>query len=158
MDDLSASLIISSFKEKGKTLATAESCTGGGLGQRLTSVSGSSAVYKGGVISYCNEVKHRLLGVDQELLDKFGAVSAQVAEKMASGVRAAIRSDIGIAITGLAGPESDGSGKPVGLVYIGISNGLRTNSFEFHFFGDRETIRAKAEDEAFLLLLAWLAA
>ena len=158
MDDLSASLIISSFKGKGKTLATAESCTGGGLGQRLTSVSGSSAVYKGGVISYCNEVKHRLLGVDQELLDKFGAVSAQVAEKMASGVRAAIRSDIGIAITGLAGPESDGSGKPVGLVYIGISNGLRTNSFEFHFFGDRETIRAKAEDEAFLLLLAWLAA
>ena len=91
----------------GKTLATAESCTGGGIGAALTAIPGSSAVYKGGIISYTNWVKHNLLGVDQHLLDTLGAVSAPVAEAMAKGAREAIQADIAVSVTGLAGPGGD---------------------------------------------------
>ena len=89
---------------RGKTLVTAESCTGGGIGAALTAVSGSSAVFKGGIISYCNEVKHRVLGVEQLPLDTLAAVSGPVAEQMAAGARHVQDADIAVSVTGLVGP------------------------------------------------------
>ena len=137
----------------GKTLATAESCTGGGIGAALTAIPGSSAVYKGGIISYTNWVKHNLLGVDQHLLDTLGAVSAPVAEAMAKGAREAIQADIAVSVTGLAGPGGDEFGNPVGLVFIGYSDAGKTLSRRFLFPGSREEIRQAACQEALKLSL-----
>lgn len=138
---------------RGKTLVTAESCTGGGIGAALTAVPGSSAVYKGGIISYTNWVKHNLLGVDQKLLDTLGAVSAPVAEAMAEGARKVLRSDIAVSVTGLAGPGGDEFGNPVGLVFIGYSDCRKTLSRRFLFPGDREAVRQNACREALKLVL-----
>ena len=138
---------------RGKTLVTAESCTGGGIGAALTAVPGSSAVYKGGIISYTNWVKHNLLGVDQKLLDTLGAVSAPVAEAMAEGARKVLRADIAVSVTGLAGPGGDEFGNPVGLVFIGYSDCRKTLSRRFLFPGDRETVRQNACREALKLVL-----
>ena len=107
---------------RGQTLAVAESCTGGWLGQTLTEASGSSSYFLGGVISYSNEVKANLLDVDRQILDQHGAVSAIVAEQMARGVKAKLQSDWGISITGIAGPTGGTETKPVGLVYVGIAD------------------------------------
>lgn len=137
----------------GKTLATAESCTGGGIGAALTAVPGSSSVYKGGIISYTNWVKHNLLGVDQHLLDTLGAVSAPVAEAMAKGAREAIQADIAVSVTGLAGPGGDEFGNPVGLVFIGYSDAGKTLSRRFLFPGSREEIRQAACREALKFIL-----
>lgn len=137
----------------GKTLATAESCTGGGIGAALTAIPGSSAVYKGGIISYTNWVKHNLLGVDQHLLDTLGAVSAPVAEAMAKGARKALQADIAVSVTGLAGPGGDEFGNPVGLVFIGYSDAGKTLSRRFLFPGSREEIRQAACREALQLIL-----
>ena len=137
----------------GKTLATAESCTGGGIGEALTAVSGSSAVYKGGIISYCNEIKHKLLGVDAFLLDTFGAVSAPVAEAMAVGARTMLVTDVAVSVTGLAGPGGDEFGNPVGTVFIGYADETRTRVFQYHFSGDRETVRRQAVSAALELVL-----
>ena len=138
----------------GQTLSTAESCTGGGIGSALTSVSGSSAVYKGGIISYCNEIKHELLGVDLELLQMVGAVSAPVAEAMAIGVRKALNTDVAVSVTGLAGPGGDEYGNSVGTVFIGYSDTRTTMSVEYHFLGDREQVRDQAVMAALNLVLA----
>lgn len=138
---------------RGMTLATAESCTGGGIGAALTAVPGSSAVYKGGIISYTNWVKHNLLGVDQQLLDTLGAVSAPVAEAMAEGARKALQADIAVSVTGLAGPGGDEFGNPVGLVFIGYSDRTKTISHRFLFPGDRESVRENACREALRLVL-----
>ena len=100
---------------KGKTLATAESCTGGGIGAALTAVPGSSAVYKGGVVSYTNDVKMGVLGVPTEWIEKYGAVSPWVAMEMASGVRGLLHTDVAVSVTGLAGPGGDEYGHPVNL-------------------------------------------
>lgn len=129
---------------RGKTLATAESCTGGGIGQLITAVPGASKVYKGGIVSYCNEIKHSLLGVDNEMLQKFGAVSAPVAKAMAEGARKALQTDVAISVTGLAGPDGDEYGNPVGRVYIGYCDANGTESREFTFSGDRESVREQA--------------
>lgn len=129
---------------KGKTLVTAESCTGGGIGAALTAVPGSSAVFKGGIISYTNAVKVSQLGVDSNLLERAGAVSAPVAEMMAVGVRKALDADIAISVTGLAGPDGDSYQNPVGTVYIGYADGVNTFSKEFLFQGNREDIRRQA--------------
>ena len=137
----------------GKTLATAESCTGGGIGAALTAIPGSSAVYKGGIISYTNWVKHNLLGVDRHLLDTLGAVSAPVAEAMAKGAREAIQADIAVSVTGLAGPGGDEFGNPVGLVFIGYSDAGKTLSRRFIFPGSREEIRQAACREALKFIL-----
>ena len=137
----------------GKTLATAESCTGGGIGAALTAIPGSSAVYKGGIISYTNWVKHNLLGVDQHLLDTLGAVSAPVAEAMAKGAREAIQADIAVSVTGLAGPGGDEFGNPVGLVFIGYSDAGKTLSRRFLCPGSREEIRQAACREALKFIL-----
>lgn len=138
---------------RGKTLVTAESCTGGGIGAALTTVPGSSDVYKGGIISYTNWVKHNLLGVDQKLLDTLGAVSAPVAEAMAEGARKVLRADIAVSVTGLAGPGGDEFGNPVGLVFIGYSDCRKTLSRRFLFPGDREAVRQNACREALKLVL-----
>ena len=138
----------------GKTLCTAESCTGGGIGAALTAISGSSAVYKGGIISYTNQVKHDLLGVDYALLDSYGAVSAPVAEAMAAGARKALKADIAVSVTGLAGPGGDDFGNPVGRVDIGYSDAKVTLHREFTFSGDREEVRRQAAQEALKLILA----
>ena len=138
---------------KGKTLVTAESCTGGGIGAALTAVAGSSSVFKGGIISYCNEVKNSALGVPQALLNEVGAVSAPVAEAMAAGARKALTADIAVSVTGLAGPDGDSYGNPVGTVFIGFADGSGTRSREYHFSGDRAQIRKSAVKAALELIL-----
>ena len=137
----------------GRTLATAESCTGGLLGKQITDLPGSSAAYLGGVISYSNEVKQKLLGVSAADLSAFGAVSEPVARQMAEGVRRTVGSDYGVGITGIAGPGSDGTQKPVGLVYIGVSDGATTLVQQFRFSGSREAVREQACAAAVSLLL-----
>lgn len=117
---------VEKLKEKNKTLALAESCTGGWVSKIITDVSGASAVYQGGVCSYSNEVKMNILGVKEETLATFGAVSEQVAVQMAEGVKKALNSNIGVGITGIAGPLSDNTAKPVGLIYVAISNEDKT--------------------------------
>ena len=138
---------------QGRTLATAESCTGGGIGAALTSVSGSSAVYKGGIISYTNWVKENLLSVPEDVLDTFGAVSAPVAEAMAKGAREALKADIAVSVTGLAGPGGDAYGNPVGTVYIGYSDEYVTFSRHFLFSGSREDVRSQAIQAALDIIL-----
>lgn len=138
---------------RGKSLATAESCTGGGIGAALTAVSGASAVYKGGVISYCNEIKNAVLGVSSEVLESMGAVSAPVAEAMAQGARKALNADIAVSVTGLAGPGGDEYGNPVGTVFIGYSDEKVTLARHFLFSGTREEIRNHAVNAALKLIL-----
>lgn len=133
-NDTLASVVGELLRAKGQTLSVAESCTGGGLGQMLTEISGSSDYFWGGVISYDNSVKERLLGVNSEDLAKFGAVSFIVAEQMATGVRDRLATSWGLSITGIAGPGGGTDTKPVGLVYIGLAgpNG-EVKSFEYRF-------------------------
>ena len=117
----------------GKTLVTAESCTGGGIGAALTAIPGSSKVYKGGIISYTNDVKIGQLGVEPELLNTFGAVSAPVAESMAIGARRALAADIAVSVTGLAGPDGDDFGNSVGTVFVGYADSEITVSRKYSF-------------------------
>lgn len=137
----------------GKTLVTAESCTGGSVGASLTAVPGSSGVYNGGVICYTNKVKKNVLGVDSELLSRCGPVSAPVAQALAAGVRNLIRADVAISVTGLAGPTGDSYGNPVGTVFIGFDSEGFSIVREFHFSGDREAVRRQATAEALKLIL-----
>ncbi len=145
-----ASKVLSALK--GRTLATAESCTGGGIGAALTAVPGASSVYKGGVISYCNEIKHTLLGVDMQLLDTVGAVSAPVAEAMAQGARRALGTDLAVSSTGLLGPGGDDFGNAVGTVFLGIAWKTGSLAREYRFSGNREQIRQQAVEAALKLL------
>lgn len=148
--------VLEALKSRHWTLSTAESCTGGGIGSALTAVPGSSTAYLGGVISYTNAVKHALLGVPDEILSLYGAVSRETAACMAEGVRKVTGSHLGVSVTGLAGPNSDGSGKPVGLVYIGCANEARTVVNEFVFQGDRTEVRQQAIISALELSLEML--
>lgn len=138
---------------QGKTIATAESCTGGGVGQALTSVPGSSAVFKGGIVSYCDEIKHKLLGVPEAMLQEFGAVSAPVAEAMARGAKAALDTDAALSVTGLAGPGADDFGNPVGTVFVGWCDEKRCFSRRYHFSGDREEVRRQAIEKSLQLIV-----
>ena len=137
----------------GKTLVTAESCTGGGIGAALTAISGSSAVYKGGIISYTNEVKANVLGVGREALEQFGAVSAPVAAAMAAGARNVLCADVAVSVTGLAGPGGDEYGNPVGTVYIGYEDEKRSLVKKYLFEGDRETVRNQTIEAALKTVL-----
>lgn len=137
----------------GKTLATAESCTGGMIGQLLTSISGASLVYKGGVISYTNEVKQNVLGVSTETLTTHGAVSAKTAEEMAAGACRVMNADMAVSVTGLAGPGGDEFGNPVGTVFIGFACKDKSEVKEYHFSGDREAVRRQAAEAAIKLIL-----
>ncbi len=138
---------------RGKTLVTAESCTGGGIGAALTAIPGSSAVYKGGIISYTNQVKQSVLGVDGTLLETYGAVSAQVAQAMAQGARKVLKADVAVSVTGLAGPTGDDSGQPVGTVFIGYCDNEKLFAKHFCFDGDRESVRNQAIQAALELIL-----
>jgi len=137
----------------GKTLVTAESITGGGIGSVLTGVPGSSAVYKGGIISYCDEVKASALGVAPDILLKKGAVSAEVARQMAIGAREKLKANVAVSVTGLAGPDGDEYGNPVGTVFIGYADGACAISREYHFRGDREAVRTQTIRAALELIL-----
>ena len=138
---------------KGKTLVTAESLTGGGIGAALTAVPGSSAVYNGGVVSYTNKVKKNLLGVDGKMLSTYGPVSAPVAQAMATGVRELIHADYAVSVTGLAGPTGDDYGNPVGTVFIGFESDNISIVKQFRFSGDRDDVRRQAIVEALKLIL-----
>ena len=109
------------LKEQGKTFAAAESCTGGEIARRITDISGASVVFRGGVVSYWSEVKRDALGVPQKMLEEYGAVSGQVARAMAQGVREITGADLAVSVTGVAGPDSDDRGNPVGTVFIGLA-------------------------------------
>ena len=137
----------------GKRLATAESLTGGGIGQAITSVSGASAVFAGGIISYTNQVKHKVLGVPMELLNTCGAVSAPVAKAMAQGAKRVIGADVAVAVTGLAGPDGDEFGNPVGTVFIGYADEQTAFARECHFTGDRAQVREQTIEAALALIL-----
>src|ERR687886_186421 len=136
----------------GFTVATAESCTGGLISQRLTSVSGSSNYFMEGVVTYSNEAKTRLLGVPAELIAARGAVSAEVAEAMAEGVKRRAATDFGLAVTGVAGPGGGTPEKPVGLVYISLSDDAHTEHRRVMLPGDRHLIRWRASQAALDLL------
>jgi len=133
---------------KRETLAVAESCTGGLLAQRITSISGSSRSFLGGAVVYSNELKTDFCGVPPALIGEHGAVSADVAEAMARGIRQRTGASMGVGITGIAGPNGGTEQKPVGLVYIAVSYGAKTESLECNFRGDRERIRMWASQQA----------
>jgi nicotinamide-nucleotide amidase len=142
-DDTIASVTGNLLKAVQQTVSVAESCTGGGLGHLLTATAGSSAYFWGGVISYDNQVKVKLLDVDPEVLEQQGAVSAEVACQMAAGVRDRLNTTWGLSITGIAGPDGGTNAKPVGLVYIGVASETGVESFRYLFgaFRDRNFIR-----------------
>ncbi len=129
------------LRERHLQLAVAESCTGGLIAQRLTNISGSSEYFLGGVVSYANSLKAEFLGVDKVVLEQVGAVSRQVAEAMAVGIRSRAAADIGLAVTGIAGPEGGTEEKPVGTVYIGIATAEGSWVSKFLFTGDRQQVR-----------------
>lgn len=133
------------------TLAVAESCTGGLVGTLITDVPGSSSYFIGGVIAYSNEVKRDELEVPQAMLDRFGAVSREVAQAMAEGARARLGSTLAIAVTGVAGPEGGTPDKPVGLTHVAVASPQRTTVREFRFRGDRRANRRQAATEALRL-------
>jgi nicotinamide-nucleotide amidase len=137
-------LVLDACLEQGLTLATAESCTGGMVAQRLTSVPGSSRVFLGAVVAYSNEVKEVELGVPLEVLERHGAVSAEAAAAMAAGARERLGADIAVAVTGIAGPNGGSQEKPVGLVYLHAESPSGSRSADFVFPGDREGVRRRA--------------
>ncbi|MBR4053554.1 MAG: CinA family protein [Clostridia bacterium] len=142
--------------QSGRTVAYAESCTGGLVAKLLTDLPGSSSVFRGGFVTYCNEMKEALLGVKRETLEKHFAVSAQTAEEMALGALERTGAEFAVSTTGVAGPSGDESGKPLGTVYIAIAKrtpaGMEAKAAEYHFPGDRSAVREQAAREALALL------
>ncbi|HEY6076206.1 MAG TPA: nicotinamide-nucleotide amidohydrolase family protein, partial [Gaiella sp.] len=151
-----AEIVLELCRARGLTLATAESCTGGMIAARLTDVPGSSDVVSGGIVAYANEVKTAELGVPEGVIAEHGAVSAEVAASMAAGVRARLGTDVGIAVTGVAGPGGGSVEKPVGLVYFHVSAPGVEKGREFSLPADRDTIRARATVAALHLVRAVL--
>ena len=149
---------VSLLKEKNMSLGTAESCTGGLIAKRLTDLPGVSAVYKGGVVSYTNEVKSHVLGVSQELLDQYGAVSAPVALAMAEGARKALNCDIALSSTGVAGPDKDDRGNEVGTIFVAIAtpDGSYVRSLQLGNRPVRARLRTQAAHHAFDLARRYL--
>jgi nicotinamide-nucleotide amidase len=139
-----AELVLTLLRERGLTLATAESCTGGLVSARLTDVPGSSAVFIGGIVAYSNDVKAGQLGVPESVLREHGAVSAETAAAMARGARERLGADVAVSVTGVAGPDGGTEEKPVGLVFLHASGPLGERQLRFDFPGDRATIRGRA--------------
>jgi nicotinamide-nucleotide amidase len=137
-------IVADALLAQGRTIVTAESCTAGLLGARLTDRPGSSAYVLGGLIAYSNEVKQNVLGVPAEVIDRLGAVSAEVAVAMASGVRTWLGADIGVGITGVAGPGGGTATKPVGLVHLCASDSARAVAREVHIPGSRADVRTRS--------------
>lgn len=139
--------------DKNLTIACAESCTGGLLTSRLTDVAGSSAYVQGGIVTYSNEIKNAVLKVKADTLENFGAVSEQTARQMSENVRELFKTDIGVGITGIAGPGGGTAEKPVGTVYISVSNSDKTVVKRFNFSGSRSEIKNQSCDAALTMLI-----
>ena len=139
-----AEKLVELLKARGLTCATAESCTGGGVGSAITAVPGSSAVFAGGVISYSNDVKREVLGVKEGTLASVGAVSAETAAQMADGARKLLKTDLAVSLTGIAGPDGGSDEKPVGLVWFGLSTKDGTRTEKALFRGVRARVREQA--------------
>lgn len=144
------------LREKGLWLAVAESCTGGMIGHLITNIPGSSAFFKGGVIAYANEVKMEALGVSPTTLDSFGAVSNETVLEMANGIRSSFDADIGLSVSGIAGPEGGTREKPVGTVWIGLSTPKFDEAQVFLFSGDRKSIKEQAARSAMGIAINYL--
>lgn len=151
-DDIFPEVALSDeLQKRGWTISTAESCTGGRIGSILTRHAGSSCYYKGSVVAYCNEVKSNVLGVSREVLSTVGAVSAPVVEEMAEGVVKLLKTDIGVAVSGIAGPGGGSKEKPVGMVWLAVSDGKKTKSECCYFGAEREENMKKIVFEAIFL-------
>jgi len=148
--------IIKEFTTNDLHIAVAESCTGGYISHMITNVSGASKVFERGIVSYSNEAKIEILKVDSGIIQEFGAVSHQVAKKMAENVRSISKVNIGIGITGIAGPLGGSKEKPVGLVYIGFSTESETFIEKKVFKTDRITFKKKVLEEVILMLINYL--
>lgn len=151
-----AARLVTLLKTKGLTITTAESLTGGKIASAITAVSGSSAVFPGGVVSYCDRIKHQVLGVPQDLLDAYGAVSEPVAKAMAQGAAELMDTDLALSATGLAGPDGDGSGTPVGTVYLGLYACGTVQCKKHVFSGDRDSVRRQSVERAITMALEYL--
>lgn len=136
------------LKTSRKRVAVAESCTGGAIGERLTRIPGSTAIFERGVVTYSNRAKVELLGVDERLITREGAVSREVASAMAEGIRDRSGTDLGLAVTGIAGPSGGTAAKPVGLVYVALADAAGVRCWEHRFQGDRAAIRVQTVQQA----------
>lgn len=148
--------VVQKLNEKGLVLSCAESCTGGLIAKRITDVSGSSAVFNCGIVSYSNDIKESVLGVKHETLEKYGAVSEQTVREMVQGVLKLSKADIAVAVSGIAGPNSDNTLKPVGLIFLAIAynNEIKVVQLNNSFSDDiRNQNRKSASDEAFRMIL-----
>lgn len=148
--------VVKTLNEKGLVLATAESCTGGLIAKRITDVSGSSAVFNCGVVSYSNEIKESVLGVSHKTLETYGAVSEQTVREMVKGVLRISGADIAVSVSGIAGPTSDNTKKPVGTIWLAVSNGKKTYVRHLHknfIYDIRNSNRNYASDVALKLIL-----
>lgn len=152
-DPALAAAVVAALKEKGMTLACAESCTGGWFAKTVVDVPGASEVFLGGVVSYVDRVKAALLGVGEETLARYSAVSEPVAREMAEGARRALGSDLAVSVTGLAGPGGGTAETPVGCVYIGLATPAGTTVTRYVFQGDRSGVRSAAVDGMLRLIL-----
>ena len=146
------------LKEKKLTLSAAESCTGGLLSKRVTDISGSSEVFFGGAVTYSNEMKERFLGVKHETLEEFGAVSEPVARQMAEGIKSTSGADIGLGITGIAGPGGGSVEKPVGLVYVALASkdGTWCRKLNMGSYGGRDMVRTRSASSALDMVIRYL--
>ena len=152
-EDQLAARLGAALRAAGKTIACAESGTGGLVTSRLTDIPGSSDYVMGSIVSYTNDIKERLVGVRHETLAAHGAVSPETAREMADGIRRVIRTDLGLGITGIAGPGGGTAAKPVGLVYIAVSSEKGTRVTENHFSGTRTEVKQQTSDAALALAL-----
>lgn len=150
-DENTETYLVRKLTEYGMTVTTVESCTGGMIAAALTSVPGSSEVFHRGFVTYCDQAKHEMVGVRQETLSRYTAVSRQTAQEMAEGGAGAAGANCCVSVTGYAGPDS-GSGEPVGLVFIGCYMDGTAEAREFHFTGGRQEIRQQAADAALMFL------
>ena len=148
--------VVEAFLQKGKTLGTAESLTGGMIAASVAGVSGASAVLMGGVVSYDSRVKHEVLGVEQSVIDTVGVVSEPCARQMAEGARRVLKVDVAVSATGIAGPTGGTPETPVGTVFIGVSSEKGTRVDECHFEGDRQSVREQSAEHALKMALGAL--
>lgn len=155
-DILPAEYLINLLKEYGKTISFAESCTGGLLSEYITDISGASSVFYGSVVSYDNSIKENVLKVSSDILNNDGAVSQRCAYAMAEGVRNLMKTDYAISITGIAGPSGGTNDKPVGLVYIGITDGVNTKVYKNIFNGSRQQVRMRSANKAIQLVIEYI--
>lgn len=155
-DILPAEYLVNLLKEKGKTISFAESCTGGMLSEMVTDISGASSVFYGSVVSYDNSIKENVLHVSADILNTFGAVSEECAHAMAEGVKKLMNTDYAISITGIAGPTGGTKDKPVGLVYIGVTDGENTKVYKNIFNGSRQQVRLRSATKALQLIIDFI--